>query len=184
MYALYNVAYLYVVEVCSVWVCIPFHVYTERRGSVATLTLHVLQCVMSDIPYRTEEPVVEIGEYLIASWVQMLLVIQMREFHVISAAVSHPLNWVNVLCIICASCPFVFANLRRLARVFYPNHIGNRALYSKWGTHPMSWAVREARWNLLGHVVAPAFATGPWLVTNRGAWEDLTHYIYKLYHWL
>ena len=43
-------------------------------------------------------------------------------------------------------------HLRRLAGVFYPNHISNRTLYTKCDSHPISWDVRQARWNLLGHV--------------------------------
>ena len=44
-------------------------------------------------------------------------------------------------------------HLRRLAQVFYPNHISNRALYIKYDSHPISWDVRQARWNFLGHVL-------------------------------
>ena len=133
-------------------------------------------------------------------------------------------------------------HLRRLAVVFYPNHISNRTLYTTYASHPISWDVRQARWNLSGHVLwlspqSPAQAaldlyvmppkfsgmkgrvgrhqtglmtvfkeelhmtaeqnltyrdlklTNPRdldilrrLATNRGAWEDLTHYSYRLYH--
>ena len=44
-------------------------------------------------------------------------------------------------------------HLRRLAQVFYPNHISNRALYIKFDSYLISWDVRQARWNLLGHVL-------------------------------
>ena len=44
-------------------------------------------------------------------------------------------------------------HLRRLAVVFYPNHISNRTLYTTYASHPISWDVRQARWNLSGHVL-------------------------------
>ena len=44
-------------------------------------------------------------------------------------------------------------HLRRLAQVFYLNHIINRALYIKFDSYLISWDVRQARWNLLGHVL-------------------------------
>ena len=44
-------------------------------------------------------------------------------------------------------------HLRGLAQVFYPNRISNRALYIKCDSHPISWDVRQARCNLLGHVL-------------------------------
>ena len=132
-------------------------------------------------------------------------------------------------------------HLRRIVQIVYSNHISNRALYIKCDSQPLSWDVRQARWNLLGHVLrlppqSPPQAaldlyimppkvsrmkgqvgrhqTGLMTVikeelhtaatqnftyrdlkltnlrdldmlrrpaTNRGAWEDLTHYIYGLY---
>ena len=44
-------------------------------------------------------------------------------------------------------------HLRRIVQIVYPNHISNRALYIKCDSQPISWDVRQARWNLLGHVL-------------------------------
>ena len=44
-------------------------------------------------------------------------------------------------------------HLRRIVQIVYSNHISNRALYIKCDSHPISWDVRQARWNLLGHVL-------------------------------
>ena len=44
-------------------------------------------------------------------------------------------------------------HMRRLAQVFYSNHISNSALYIKCDSHPISWDVIQTRWNLLGHVL-------------------------------